>query len=214
VHLRVRVKRRGDVRAEGTDGRVTDRGKAAGEPMNRTSLAGQRAGSGGPTPRRRGCRPGGPCCGGAVAVRVRRWGDRQTMHPGPPAWCGGRSQLRASSRLGQGGKACTGRVRFDPDARPATQTPYGRVEGPEAAEGPPGGAQAHRREPRRSRAPMRVAWPRVKATPGAGGLAGMASDACPALARQHWARLRSALAEGTDRPAAVLRLSSNPPTEA
>jgi RNA-directed DNA polymerase len=46
----------------------------------------------------------------------------------------------------------------------------------------------------------------VKANQGAAGMEGRAIDAFPEVARQHWERLRSALAEGTDRPAAVLRV--------
>ncbi|MGH8066928.1 MAG: group II intron maturase-specific domain-containing protein [Candidatus Entotheonellia bacterium] len=93
-----------------------------------------------------------------------------------------------------------------PDPRPATQTPYGRVEGPEASEGKHGGAQANLLEQILSRENMLVAWKRVKAHQGAAGMAGMAIDAFPEFARQHWERLRSALEEGTYRPAAGLRV--------
>jgi hypothetical protein len=48
VHLRVLVERIREVLAEGNYGRVTDRGQEAGEqdgePTNRNSLEGQRAG--------------------------------------------------------------------------------------------------------------------------------------------------------------------------
>ena len=93
-----------------------------------------------------------------------------------------------------------------PDPRPATQTPYGRVEGPEVSEGKHGGAQAHLLEQILSRENRLVAWNRVKANQGAAGMAGRSSDAFPAFARQPWERLRSALEEGTYRPAAVLRV--------
>ena len=93
-----------------------------------------------------------------------------------------------------------------PEPRPATQTPYGRVEGPEVSEGKHGGAQANLLEQILSRENMRLAWKRVKANQGAAGMDGMSIDAFPEFARQHWERLRSALEEGTYRPAAVLRV--------
>ena len=93
-----------------------------------------------------------------------------------------------------------------PEPRPATQTPYGRVEGPEASEGKHGGAQANLLEQILSRENMLSAWKRVKANQGAAGMDGMSIDAFPEFARQHWERIRSALEEGTYRPAAVLRV--------
>jgi RNA-directed DNA polymerase len=53
---------------------------------------------------------------------------------------------------------------------------------------------------------MLLAWKRVKANQGAAGMDGMSIDAFPEFARQHWERLRSALKEGTYRPAAVWRV--------
>jgi RNA-directed DNA polymerase len=53
---------------------------------------------------------------------------------------------------------------------------------------------------------MLLAWKRVKANQGAAGMDGISIDAFPEFARQHWERLRSALEEGTSRPAAVLRV--------
>jgi RNA-directed DNA polymerase len=53
---------------------------------------------------------------------------------------------------------------------------------------------------------MLVAWKRVKANQGVAGMDGMSIDAFPEFARQHWERIRSALEEGTYRPAAVLRV--------
>jgi RNA-directed DNA polymerase len=53
---------------------------------------------------------------------------------------------------------------------------------------------------------MRFAWKRVKANHGAAGMDEMSVDAFPECARQHWERIRSALEEGTSRPAAVLRV--------
>jgi RNA-directed DNA polymerase len=57
-----------------------------------------------------------------------------------------------------------------------------------------------------SRDNMRLAWQRVKANQGAAGMDGMCIDAFPECARHHWERIRSALAAGTYRPAAVLRV--------
>ncbi|MEE8291555.1 MAG: hypothetical protein V3R80_08755, partial [Candidatus Tectomicrobia bacterium] len=93
-----------------------------------------------------------------------------------------------------------------PEPRPVTQTPSGRVEGPEDAAGKHGRAQANLLEQILSRENMRVAWQRVKANKGAAGMDGLSIDAFPAFARHYWARIRSALEEGTYRPAAVLRV--------
>ncbi len=93
-----------------------------------------------------------------------------------------------------------------PDPRPTTATPYGRVEGAEAPVGQPGDPQATFREQLRSRENMRFAWQRVKANKGAAGMDGLSIDAFPAFAPHHWERLRSALEEGTYRPAAVRRV--------
>jgi RNA-directed DNA polymerase len=93
-----------------------------------------------------------------------------------------------------------------PEPRPPTQTPDGRVEGPEASVGKHGGTQAHLLERILSRDNRRLAWQRVKANQGAAGMDGMSIDAFPEFARQHWERIRSALEAGTYRPAAVLRV--------
>ena len=93
-----------------------------------------------------------------------------------------------------------------PEPRPPTKTPDGRVEGPEASVGKPGGTQAKLLERILSRDNMRLAWQRVKANQGAAGMDGMSIDAFPEFARQHWERIRSALEAGTYRPAAVLRV--------
>ena len=69
-----------------------------------------------------------------------------------------------------------------------------------------GGAQANLLEQILSRDNMRRAWQRVKANKGAAGMDGMSIHAFPEFARQHWERIRSALEEGTYRPAAVLRV--------
>jgi RNA-directed DNA polymerase len=53
---------------------------------------------------------------------------------------------------------------------------------------------------------MLDAWKRVKANNGAAGVDRMSADAFPEFARQHWERIRSALYEGTYRPAAVVRV--------
>lgn len=92
------------------------------------------------------------------------------------------------------------------DPRPPTETPPGRVEGLEGSAGKHGGAQANLLEQILSRDNMLLAWQRVKANKGAAGMDGMSIDAFPEFARHHWERIRSALAEGTYRPAAVLRV--------
>jgi len=53
---------------------------------------------------------------------------------------------------------------------------------------------------------MLQAWKRVKANKGAAGMDGMSIDEFPEFARHHWERIRSALEQGTYRPAAVLRV--------
>ena len=53
---------------------------------------------------------------------------------------------------------------------------------------------------------LRQAWQRVKANAGAPGIDGMTVEAFPAFAREHWPRIRSALMEGTYRPAPVRRV--------
>ena len=88
------------------------------------------------------------------------------------------------------------------DPRPPTATPQGRGEGLAVSTGTPGGAQAHLLAQRLSRDHRRRTWQRVKANTGAASMAGRASAACPALACHHWARRRSARAEGPSRPAA------------
>jgi RNA-directed DNA polymerase len=93
-----------------------------------------------------------------------------------------------------------------PEPRLPTETPYGRVKGPEDSAGKHGGAQTNLLEQILSRENRLLAWQRVKATQGAAGMDGMSIDAFPECARQHWERLRSALEAGTYRPAAVLRV--------
>ncbi len=53
---------------------------------------------------------------------------------------------------------------------------------------------------------MLLAWKRVKANKGAAGMDNMSVGAFPGFARHHWERIRSALEQGTYRPAAVLRV--------
>ena len=53
---------------------------------------------------------------------------------------------------------------------------------------------------------LRRAWQRVKANAGAPGIDGMTVEAFPAFCREHWPRIRSALMEGTYRPAPVRRV--------
>ena len=53
---------------------------------------------------------------------------------------------------------------------------------------------------------LHAAWRRVKANAGAPGIDGMTVEAFPAFGRRHWPRIRSALMEGTYRPAPVRRV--------
>jgi len=69
-----------------------------------------------------------------------------------------------------------------------------------------GDTQANLLERVLSRENMHLAWKRVKANKGAAGVDGMSIDAMPEFVRQHWKRIRSALLEGTYRPAAVKRV--------
>jgi RNA-directed DNA polymerase len=57
-----------------------------------------------------------------------------------------------------------------------------------------------------SPANLRAAWQRVKANAGAPGVDGMSVAAFPGFARRHWPRIRSALRNGTYRPAPVRRV--------
>ena len=50
------------------------------------------------------------------------------------------------------------------------------------------------------------AWRRVKSNAGAPGIDGMTVERFPAFCREHWPRIRSALMEGTYRPAPVRRV--------
>lgn len=50
------------------------------------------------------------------------------------------------------------------------------------------------------------AWQRVKSNAGAPGIDGMTVEGFPAFCREHWPRIRSALMEGTYRPAPVRRV--------
>jgi RNA-directed DNA polymerase len=93
-----------------------------------------------------------------------------------------------------------------PEPRSPTETPHGRVEGPEDSAGKHGGAQADLLERILSRENMLRAWQRVKANRGAAGMDGMSTEAFPEFARHHWERIRSALEKGTYHPAAVLRV--------
>jgi retron-type reverse transcriptase len=53
---------------------------------------------------------------------------------------------------------------------------------------------------------LQKAWHRVKTNAGAPGIDGMTVEAFPAFSREHWPRIRSALMEGTYRPAPVRRV--------
>jgi RNA-directed DNA polymerase len=53
---------------------------------------------------------------------------------------------------------------------------------------------------------LKKAWHRVKSNAGAPGIDGMTIEEFPAFCRKHWVRIRSALMEGTYRPAPVRRV--------
>jgi RNA-directed DNA polymerase len=53
---------------------------------------------------------------------------------------------------------------------------------------------------------LRRAWQRVKSNAGAPGIDGMTVEEFPAFSREHWPRIRSALMDGTYRPAPVRRV--------
>jgi RNA-directed DNA polymerase len=74
------------------------------------------------------------------------------------------------------------------------------------AEGKHGCAQPDLLEQILSRENMLAAWARVKANKGAPGIDKMSVEAFPEFARQHWERIRSALYDGSYRPAAVRRV--------
>jgi hypothetical protein len=124
----------------------------------------------------------------------------ETSHPGTPR----RGSGTTGNRRGEAGggrrgprSARAGAPRpkpggcdATPDPRSATQTPSGRVEGPEASAGTQGDTQATLLEQMRSRDTMLLAGPRVQANQGAAGRDGMSIDALPACARQHGERRR------------------------
>jgi len=53
---------------------------------------------------------------------------------------------------------------------------------------------------------LAAAWKRVRSNKGAPGIDGVTVGAFPAFCREHWPRIRTALEEGTYRPAAVRRV--------
>ena len=53
---------------------------------------------------------------------------------------------------------------------------------------------------------LRAAWRRVKANAGAPGIDGMTVEQFPAFCREQWPGIRSALMDGTYRPAPVRRV--------
>ncbi len=93
-----------------------------------------------------------------------------------------------------------------PDPQLTAMTPYGRAAWLEESEGKHGGAQTSLLEQILSRENMHSAWKRVKTNKGAAGMDKMSIDAFAEFARHHWERIRSALFEGTYRPAAVRRV--------
>lgn len=115
------------------------------------------------------------------------------------------SRRNSTARVSAGSPEPVGCVLTSDPQQPAV-TPYGRADLLEALEGKHGDAQANLLEQILSRENMLKAWKRVKANKGKAGMDGMFIDAFPEFTRQHWDRIRSALIEGTYRPAAVLRV--------
>jgi len=118
---------------------------------------------------------------------------------------------RGVSRGHSTSQACEGgpepdRCRSTADPQTPAMTPNGRADDLEASDGKHGEAQVKLLEQILSRENMLLAWKRVKANKGAAGVDGMSTEAFPEFARHHWERIRSALMEGTYRPAAVLRV--------
>lgn len=85
-------------------------------------------------------------------------------------------------------------------------TPDGRTDERETPRGKHGGTQVNLLEQVLSRDNMLKAWKRVKANKGAPGMDGMSIEEFPEFTRQHWERIRSALEQGTYRPASVMRV--------
>ena len=81
-----------------------------------------------------------------------------------------------------------------------------RQSAPEDPDGKHGAAQVNLLERILSRDNMHLAWQRVKANKGSAGIDGMSIADFPEFARHHWHRIRSALYEGTYRPAAIRRV--------
>jgi len=118
-------------------------------------------------------------------------------------------------------QACTGRPELDRRSSTAgspntAKTPDGRADERETpdepsqmlwpASGKHGGTQVNLMEQILSRDNMLTAWKRVKANKGAPGMDGMSVEDFPEFARHHWERIRSALEQGTYRPASVMRV--------
>ena len=108
-------------------------------------------------------------------------------------------------------QACTGRPELDRRSSTAgsplsSKTPDGREEERETPSGKHGGTPVNLLEQVLSRDNMLKAWKRVKANKGAPGMDGMSVEEFPEFTRQHWERIRSALEQGTYRPASVMRV--------
>jgi len=113
---------------------------------------------------------------------------------------------RHSTPQARGGRPEPDRCHSTTDPQPTVVTPNGRAVALEELTGKHGEAQVNLMEQILSRENMLLAWKRVKANKGAAGMDGMSIEAFPEFARHHWGRIRSALEQGTYRPAAVLRV--------
>lgn len=124
----------------------------------------------------------------------------------PHAQAGREVSKRHSTPQAGGGRPEPDRYLLTSDPRPTSMTPNGRDAVAEVSDGKHVEAQVKLLEQILSRENMLSAWKRVKANKGAAGVDGMSIDAFPEFARHHWERIRSALEQGTYRPAAVLRV--------
>jgi hypothetical protein len=181
----------------------------------RTATASQANGPGQVAPHTAapGSGPGGKAAGWQVPVACV---SGEPSRPGTPRRGSGTPRNRRveaggvssghRTAVAKAGRPEPGRGDSPPAPQSATQTPDGRVEGPEASAGTQGGPQATLLERMRSRDNMRRAWQRVTVNQGAAGMDGMAIGTFPACARHHGERRRAARDTGPSRPAAVRRV--------
>ena len=96
------------------------------------------------------------------------------------------------------GKGRTDSERSDPVEDAASQVARGRRRGERRHGGKQGRVQEQdMMEHVLSPENLQAAWRRVKANAGAPGIDGMTVEAFPAIHREHWSRIRSALMAGT-----------------